>query len=176
MKTGPHDIDRELDEAGEDAIPLFQLESWQSHLIQNELTAAVHSALKNRKLSSEEVMNLGAFLWLVERLPEHHEQYFGQINFSWDRGEGIGWTSVCFSEEGLALEYGEIIRGEYGTDSYSKTVFQVSGTRSAHYDFDFVLENWLRDFVNNAGEVEVEMSVSWYPEDERPRSYLSKGR
>jgi hypothetical protein len=166
-----HSQYEEPEEEDDDGIPLLRFEPGQSRLIQDKLAAAVKSALKNRELSSPQMMKLGAFLWLVERLPEHHEKYTGQIELSCDHGEdGAGWTKVTISGDGLALDKGEIVRGEYGSDHPSKTVFRVSSTSASDYDLDFDLEEWLRDFVGDAGDTDVEFSVEWYPENEMPPS------
>lgn len=163
-----HSQYKEPEEEDEVGMPLLRFEPGQSRLVQDMLAAAVQCALKNRSLSSKQVMNLGAFLWLVERLPEHHQQYTAQIELSWDYGDGSGWTMVTFSGDGLALDKGEIIRSEYGSDHPSKRVFQVSPTSASDYDLDFDLEEWLRHFVNDAGDTDVELSVEWYPEDAMP--------
>lgn len=163
-----HSQYHEPDEDEDGGIPLLLFEPGQSTLIQGKLVAAVHSVLKSRRLSAEQVMQLGSFLWLVERLPEHHEQYTAQIELSWDYGDGAGWTMVTISEDGLALDKGEIFRYEYGSDHESKTVFKVSSNRAPNYDLDFYLEEWLRDFVDDAADPDVKFSVEWYPEDVMP--------
>lgn len=158
-----HSQYKEPDEEDEGGFPLLRFEPGQSRLVQDKLAAAVQAALKSRDLSSQQVMDLGAFLWLVEHLPEHHEQYSAQIELSWDYGDGAGWTMVTFSGDGLALDKGEIIRYEYGTDHHSKTVFRVSSTNAADYDIYFDLEEWLRNFVNYSADPNVKFTVIAQP-------------
>jgi hypothetical protein len=163
-----HSQYKEPEEEVEDCISLLRFEQGQCSLIQDKLVAAVKSAMKNRELTSNQVMKLGAILWLVERLPEYHELFTGQIELSCDSGDVTAWTMVTISGEGLALNEGEIVRGEYGSDHPSQTVFRVSSTSSPDYDLDFDLEEWLRDFVSDAGAADVEFSVKWCPEDVMP--------
>ncbi len=170
-----HSQYREPVEEYEDGIPMLRFEPGQSRLIQDKLKAAVESALKNREISSEQMMNLGAFLWLVERLPEHHANYTGKIDIISDHGEGAGWRSVTVSEDGLALDEGQIVRGDCGTDHESKTVFQVSETCDPNHDLYFDLENWLSNFVNDAGDPHLDFTVEWYPDGEMPKSLKASG-
>ncbi len=44
----------------------------------------------------------------------------------------------------------------------------LSSTIASDYDLDFDLEEWLRDFVNDAADPDTEFSIEWYPENEIP--------
>jgi hypothetical protein len=163
-----HSQYRESEEDDESGIPQLRFEPGEAFVVQGKLVNAIQAILQNRSLTSAQLMNLGAFLWLVERLPEHHIGYFGQIDLTSDHGDGAGWRSVTISEDGLALDEGEIIRGDCGTDHESKTVFRVSETCGSDSEPYFDLEEWLRYFANDAGDPDVEFSVDWYPDGEMP--------
>lgn len=160
------------EESVEDEAPRLRFLPGEMELIKGKLGEAVCAAMKNRKLSPEEMMQMGAFLWLVERLPTHHEEYTGRIHLSCDYGEGSGWTMVTISEDGLELDKGEIIRGAWGSDHESKTVFRATSSGGSDFDADFYLEEWLRDFVSDAGDQEMKLSTEWFPEEEMPRAGL----
>lgn len=160
------------EESDEDEDPRLRFLPGHAELIKGKLEEAVYAAMKSRKLSSEEMMQMGAFLWLVERLPVHREEYTGKIELSYDHGEGAGWTMVTISEEGLALDKGEIFRGAWGSDHESKTVYRVTTIGGSDFDPDFYLEEWLREFVGDAGDQDVKISIEWFPEEEMPRAGL----
>jgi hypothetical protein len=161
----PYEYEEDDDE---DGVLRLRFLPGEAELIKGKLEEAVRAAMTNRKLSPEKIMQIGAFLWLVERLPVHHEEYTGKIELSYDHGEGAGWTMVTISEEGLALDKGEIFRGSWGSDHESKTVFRVTSTCGSNFYPDFYLEEWLQEFVSDAGDKDVNLSIEWFPEEEMP--------
>lgn len=136
--------------------------------IEAKLREAVQRALKNRKLSSRQIMELGAFLWLVEQLPTNHEEYCASLELSVDYGEGAGWRTVGIGEYGLEMRQGETIRSSYGSDHSSETVYKATTSRDSDFSLEFDLDEWLWHFARDCGGTDWEFSVSWYPEDTMP--------
>lgn len=152
----------------EDAFPRFEMSPAEGWLIEGKLKAAVRAALAHRNFQALDVMKIGAFLWLVERLPENHKDYLGRIELTCEHGSGATWGSVTISDDGLVLAEGEIIRGEVGTDQESRIVFQVTDNSGSDPDLYFDLEHWLNKFAAEAGDPTIEFSMDWYPDDQLP--------
>ncbi|MBG7608634.1 MAG: hypothetical protein IZT59_11495 [Verrucomicrobia bacterium] len=111
-----------------DGIPRLQFDHGECSMIQAKLMKTVRGAVKNRSLPAQDMMNLGAILWLLERLPEHHAEYTGILTLSSSHSEGREWKTMTLSEDdGLSLEYGEIVRGDYSSDHFSKTTQPRTG-------------------------------------------------
>ncbi len=163
----------EMQEIEEEDIPKLKLHWEETDLLKQKLTQAVKAALTNRDLSCEQIMKLGAFLWLVDHLPQNHRRYSAKFELAYDYGDGASWTMVTISQDGLALSTGEVIRSDFGSDHPSKTVFQVSRYSKSEYDIKLHLEEHLIHFVNDAGEKEVEFSIDWSPELEMPTEQYS---
>jgi len=167
----PADEAEDDDEEPDDGIPRLKFDDGECSLIQGKLMEAVRGAMKSRNLPAEDLMNLGAILWLLERLPVHLEEYTGILTLSSSHSEGSGWRTMTLSEEdGLSLEYGEIIRGDYGSDQFSKTIFKATPTRCANWEDSIGLEDWLCCFARDVAESDYALSVEWFPEGEMPGS------
>ncbi len=152
---------------GEDE--LFRYSHGEGYLLKGKLQEAIRSILKSRNLSAREIMELGAFLWLVDQLPRHHEEFCGDMTLSINyEGEGSAWRSVQIGGEGLEIRRGETTRYEYGCDSHSETVYNVSRDTEAEFEQFCDLDDWLWHFVSDCGDSEWEISISWYPEDVMP--------
>lgn len=149
----------EMQEIEEEGIPKLMLHWEETDLLKQKLTQAVKSALSSRDLSCEQIMKLGAFLWSVEILPKHYRKFAGTIKFTSENDDGKSWMTVTISEEGLALDQGGLERYDYGCDSFSKTVFNVTTTSRPDYEIYFDLEEWLRNFTDHAEDSHVEFSI-----------------
>jgi hypothetical protein len=163
----------EMQEIEEEDIPKLMLHWQETDLLKGKLTEAVKAALSSRDLSCEQIMKLGAFLWLVDHLPQNHKRYSAKFELAYDYGDGASWMTATISQDGLALSTGEVIRGDFGSDHSSKTVFQVSRYSNSEYDINFDLEDHLLDFVNDAGDPNVKFSIDWSPELETPSEHYT---
>jgi len=152
----------------EHEAPILKFGSGELSMIQSALSKSIKALLGSNRVESGDVMCLGAMLSLVERLPRHHEGYSGTITLSSDIGTGVGWKSFSIGDDGLMLNAGEIIRGEWGSDSSSRTILMVTEKSSSSSDPFFDLEDWLSDFSNDAADADVTFNVDWFPEDEMP--------
>lgn len=112
------------------------------------LIAAVRAALRRPAIDPETIMHLGGFLRLVLRLPGHDEDSMASMSLGLDTGEGTGTWQASFGSDGLELSTSEIIRGQWGSDHESRTVFRAT---SAYCDAKDDLEDWLHHFVTMAG-------------------------
>ncbi len=168
--THPADDTEDDDEEPDDGIPRLKFDDGECSMIQGKLMEAVRGAIKSRNLPAKDLMNLGAILWLLERLPVHHEEYAGILTLSSSHSEGSegsGWRTLTISDEGgLSLEYGEII----GSDHFSKTIFKATPTRCANWEDSVGLEDWLHSFAGDVAESDHALSVEWFPEGEMPGS------
>lgn len=149
-------------------VSFLNFDSGDLVMIQRTLVKSIKSLLGRDGIESYHVMYLGAMLSLVEKLPRHYEEYSGSITLSLDMGEGVGLKTITINEDGLMFEDGEIIRGEWGTDSSFKTILQVTEKSSSSSDPFFDLENWLSMFSSDADDVDVTFRVEWFPEHEMP--------
>lgn len=118
--------------------------SCELETVRARLIDAVRGALRRPLIDGETVEHLGAFLRLVELLPEHDEDCTASMRLTFDSGEGAGIWEADFSSEGLELSRTELFRGEWGTDSESKTVFKATAERSSADDG---LDEWLHHFI-----------------------------
>lgn len=150
-------------------MPEFRI--FSRTIFQDKLMEAVRGAIKCRNLPATDLMNHGAVLWLLERLPVLHHEYTAILTLSSFHSEGSGWRTMTLSlDDGLSLEYGEVIRGDYGSDHFSKTIFKTTPTRCADWEDAIGLDDWLHCFARDAAESDYELSVEWFPEGEMPGS------
>ena len=149
-------------------VPTLKFEGGDLSKIQRALVKSIKALLVRSGIESREVMCLGAMLSLIERLPRFYEEYSAQIELSSDMGTGVGTKAVTINADGLMLDVGEIIRGEWGSDSSSRTILLVTEKSSSNSDPFLVLEEWLTYFSNDAADADVDFRVDWFPEDEMP--------
>lgn len=151
-----------------EGIPLLTSEPGELHIVKEKLTSAIRSALRRRELPAQLLMELGGMLSLVDRLPEHHEEFTGKLDLTTDMGDSAGWKCATIDDRGLSLEVGEIFRGDYGSDHSSEIVYQATRRGSTSPDIYFDLTDWLNRFIADAEDPDVELTVEWYPELEIP--------
>ncbi len=167
----PADGTEEDEEEPGDGIPRLKFDGGDCSMVQGKLMEAVRGAIKSRNLLAKDLMNLGAILWLLERLPVLHDEYIAILTLSSSHSEGSGWRTMTLSEEdGLSLEYGEVIRGDYGSDHFSKTIFKTTPTKCADWEDSIGLDDWLCCFARDVAESDYALSVEWFPEGEMPGS------
>lgn len=121
--------------------------AWELEQVRGYLTDAVRGALRRPGLDGEAVVALGAFLKMVERLPDYDEGNSASMTLSDDTGEGVGIWEAAFNSEGLELSTSEIFRSPYGSDHECRIVFKTSADWSSATDG---LEDWLKDFAEMA--------------------------
>lgn len=157
----PHEFseDWSIRDPEQEGARVLKLDSEQTDLLKKHLTDSVSAALNRRNLSSEQIINMGAFLSLVERLPNHYKRDSALLKFTSKYDEDTSWLAVNISEEGLALDQGEVVRYDFGSDTHSKTVFKATTTRRPDYEMYFDLEEWLRNFTNHAEDSHVVFSI-----------------
>jgi hypothetical protein len=158
----------EEEEEEEDDVPTLKFRDGDLSKIQLALVKSIKALLVRSGIESREVMCLGAMLSLIERLPRFYEKYSAHIELSSDMGTGVGIKSFTLNADGLMLDVGEIIRGEWGSDSSSKTILLITEKSSSSSDPFLDLEEWLTYFSNDAADVDVDFRVDWFPEDEMP--------
>ncbi len=131
-------------------------ECWEIECVRDGLATAALAALRRPGISGETVAALGAFLQMVERLPEHDENSATSLSFSDDTGEGAGHWEAAFDSEGVELWTGEIFRGPQGTDHETRIVFRVTADGCMAVDD---LADWLHNFARMAEDPDCDMIV-----------------
>jgi hypothetical protein len=130
--------------------------------VSDGLIAAVRAALRRPAIDPDNIMQLGGFLRLVLQLPKCDLDQSASLSFSLDTGEGEGDWRASFGDEGLHLSTSETLRGTYGADYFSKTIFRATPDACNTEDD---LEDWLWNFKRMAEDADYTLSAWCEPLD-----------
>jgi hypothetical protein len=147
--------------------PKLKLREENDFWLRNQLKRIILTALGRANLRAESVMNLGAILWLIEKLPVHYEEYMGSFRVTKIVGENSVTWEFRFDEEGLTLQTSEIMKGEWGNDFYSVDVLKLTPT-SWNEQLGADLDEWTDNFCKYAAQMDDRVPAEWYPEYQMP--------
>ena len=135
--------------------------------IQDALAECIRKALSRPDLAPETIMGLGAMIWLLKRLPVHHEQYTAVLCLSKDDEDGGHSWDVQYSDMGLSLSDCVTVRDTYGSDRETNKVWTVTQAGSEHAPGLPVFE-WMETFRRVIADPTFILTIDLDPPDEMP--------
>ncbi|MBK9214041.1 MAG: hypothetical protein IPM59_00335 [Chloracidobacterium sp.] len=163
------DIEIEDPYADGDFLPLRSDEQWFKY----EMLSLVYALTVDTSRSPEELKNLAIVRLALERLPRTTPAVHMEMGIVLENGGEMSYTNLSISEERMSISVGGYVRGDFGGDSYSTTLFECesNGFRDGSLD-PYEIGSWqaqTQELINlgarlSLGDCGEESEIEWESE------------